>query len=75
MAIDFTLTPAQRALQLDARKFAKEVLGDARAAESLATPEERFLATKPTYEAMVAAGYSAFRRFLKSSAGPLCIPD
>ena len=67
MAIDFTLTPAQRALQLDARKFAKEVLGDARAAESLATPEERFLATKPTYEAMVAAGY--LRKCIPAPAG------
>src|SRR6202521_2403783 len=57
MAIDFSLTSVQRELQLEARKFAKEVLTGARAAESLATPEERFLATKPIYEAMVAAGY------------------
>jgi nitroalkane oxidase len=57
MAIDFTLTTAQRKLQLEARKFAKELLADARAAELLATSEERFRATKPTYEAMIAAGY------------------
>src|ERR1700693_6492908 len=67
MAIDFTLTPAQRGLQLDARRFAKELLADARAAESRATPEERFLATKPTYEAMVAAGY--LRKCIPAPAG------
>jgi alkylation response protein AidB-like acyl-CoA dehydrogenase len=67
MAIDFTLTPAQRELQLDARRFAKELLADARAAESLATPEERFLATKRTYEAMVAAGY--LRKCIPAPAG------
>src|SRR5499427_7440343 len=67
MAIDFTLTTAQRKLQLEARKFAKELLADARAAELLATPEERFLATKPTYQAMVAAGY--LRRCIPAPAG------
>ncbi len=67
MAIDFTLTTAQRKLQLEARKFAKELLADARAAELLATPEERFRATKPTYEAMIAAGY--LRKCIPASAG------
>jgi nitroalkane oxidase len=67
MAIDFTLTAAQRKLQLEARKFAKEVLAEARAAELLATPEERFLATKPTYEAMIAAGY--LRKCIPAPAG------
>jgi nitroalkane oxidase len=57
MAIDFALSPAQRELQVQSRKFARDVLADARRAELLATPEERFLATRPTYEAMVAAGY------------------
>ena len=57
MAIDFTLTAQQRELQLASRKFAKEVLAEARRAELLGTPEERFLATKPTYEAMVTAGF------------------
>ena len=57
MAIDFTFTKAQRELQLQSRKFAHDVLAGAAAFETLATPEERFLATKPTYEAMVAAGY------------------
>src|SRR6516164_337550 len=67
MAIDFTLTTAQRKLQLEARKFAKELLADARAAELLATPEERFLATRPIYEAMVAAGY--LRKCIPAPAG------
>jgi butyryl-CoA dehydrogenase len=67
MAIDFTLTTAQRKLQLEARKFAKELLADARAAELLATPEERFRATKPTYEAMIAAGY--LRKCIPAPAG------
>lgn len=67
MAIDFTLTAQQRELQLDSRKFAREVLADARAAEQLPTPEQRFLATKPTYEAMVAAGY--LRKCIPAPAG------
>jgi len=68
MAIDFTLTPQQRDLQIASRKFAKEVLeGVADVAEKLPTPEERFLATKPTYEAMVAAGY--LRKCIPAPAG------
>src|SRR6266853_4221732 len=67
MAIDFTLTADQRGLRLAFRKFAKEVLGEARKAELLATPEERFLATKPTYEAMVTAGY--LRKCIPAPAG------
>jgi nitroalkane oxidase len=58
MAIDFTLTPEQRELRSGARQFAKDILADVRAAtDRLPTAEERFLATRPTYEAMVAAGY------------------
>jgi hypothetical protein len=45
MAIDFTLTPQQRALQLESRQFAADVLARAKATELLPTPEERFLAT------------------------------
>jgi butyryl-CoA dehydrogenase len=67
MAIDFTLSPEQRELQRQSRKFAKEVLAGATAAEALATPEERFLATKPIYEAMVAAGY--LRKCIPAPAG------
>jgi butyryl-CoA dehydrogenase len=65
--IDFTLTAQQRDLQLGARKFAKDVLAEAKAAELFATPEQRFLATKPTYEAMVAAGY--LRKCIPAPAG------
>ncbi|WP_024520569.1 acyl-CoA dehydrogenase family protein [Bradyrhizobium sp. Tv2a-2] len=67
MAIDFTLTSAQRDLQLQSRKFAREVLTGAAAAELLATPEERFLATRPIYEAMVGAGY--LRKCIPAPAG------
>jgi butyryl-CoA dehydrogenase len=57
MAIDFTLTRQQRELQLESRRFAADVLPDVGAAEFLRTPEERFLATRPVYEAMVSAGF------------------
>jgi alkylation response protein AidB-like acyl-CoA dehydrogenase len=67
MAIDFTLTAQQQELQRASRKFAKEVLVEAKRAELLATPEERFRATKPTYEAMVAAGY--LRKCIPAPAG------
>src|ERR1700719_3271399 len=67
MAIDFTLTAQQQELQRASRKFAKEVLGEARRAELLATPEERFRATRPVYEAMVAAGY--LRKCIPAPAG------
>ncbi len=67
MAIDFRLTASQRELQLRSRKFAKEVLSDAMEAETLPTPEERFAATKPAYEAMIAAGF--LRKCIPLSAG------
>ena len=67
MAIDFRLTSHQRALQQESRKFAVDVLANARAAELLSTPEERFLATKPVYEAMVAGGF--LRKCIPTSAG------
>src|SRR6202162_6025005 len=57
MAIDFTLTPQKREFQIESRSFASDVLAGRTDAESLPTPEERFLATKPAYEAMVAAGF------------------
>jgi nitroalkane oxidase len=57
MAIDFTLTDQQRKLRHDARAFAADVLTTAAAAELLPEPEQRFLATRPVYEAMVAAGF------------------
>jgi alkylation response protein AidB-like acyl-CoA dehydrogenase len=67
MAIDFTLTPQQRELQLESRRFATEVLAGARAAELLPTAEERFLATRPAYEAMVVAGF--LRKCIPQRAG------
>jgi alkylation response protein AidB-like acyl-CoA dehydrogenase len=67
MAIDFTFTTAQRELQVQSRKFARDVLAKATTFETLATPEERFLATKPIYEAMVAAGY--LRKCIPAPAG------
>src|SRR6516162_10158561 len=67
MAIDFRLTSRQHALQLESRMFAADVIASARAAELLPTPEERFRATKPVYEAMVAAGF--LRKCIPVSAG------
>ena len=68
MPIDFTLTPQQRELQLASRKFARDVLADAKGgAENLPTPEQRFLATKPVYEAMMAAGF--LRKCIPAPAG------
>jgi nitroalkane oxidase len=67
MAIDFRLTARQRELKLHARAFAREVLLSAIEAEALLTPEERFAATRPAYEAMIAAGY--LRKCIPMSAG------
>ncbi|ARQ02366.1 acyl-CoA dehydrogenase family protein [Pseudorhodoplanes sinuspersici] len=67
MAIDFSLTPQQRELQRESRQFARDVLAGARIAQSLPTPEERFLATRPVYEAMVAAGF--LRKCVPAPAG------
>lgn len=58
MPIDFTPTPQQRALQLESRQFAKTVLSEARrVTNALPTPEERFAASRPFYEEMIAAGF------------------
>jgi nitroalkane oxidase len=67
VAIDFRLTASQRELQLRSRKFAKDVLSPAIEAETRPTPEERFAATKPAYEAMIAAGF--LRQCIPHSAG------
>jgi len=68
MAIDFTPTAEQRELQLISRRFAHDVLAGARGAyEELPTPEQRFLATRPAYEAMVAAGF--LRKCIPAPAG------
>src|SRR3979411_1545101 len=67
MAIDFTLTPQQRELQLESRRVAAGGLAGAVAAELLPTAEERFLATRPVYEAMVVAGF--LRKCIPQPAG------
>src|ERR1700692_239011 len=67
VAIDFRLTARQRELQLQSRKFAREVLSRALEAETLPTAEERFAATKPAYQAMIAAGF--LRKCIPHSAG------
>jgi nitroalkane oxidase len=67
VAIDFRLTASQRELQLQSRKIAREVLSPALEAEALPTPEERFVATKPAYEAIIAVGF--LRKCIPRSAG------
>lgn len=67
MAIDFTLSQQQRMLQSKSREFAAEVLAPAKDAEMQSTPEQRFLATRPAYEAMVKEGF--LRRCIPSATG------
>lgn len=58
MAIDFSLTSAQRDLQLHARKISREVLSQVQGAiQHLATPGERFRATRPMYEQLIREGF------------------
>ena len=66
MAIDFRLTERQRELQLQSRMFAKQLLAPAIEAETLPTPEGRFAATKPAYEAMIAAEVERYDRKLRA---------
>jgi alkylation response protein AidB-like acyl-CoA dehydrogenase len=57
MPIDFSLSPEQHAVRQRARDLAREVLTAAReATHHLATPEERFVASRPHYRALVRAG-------------------
>jgi alkylation response protein AidB-like acyl-CoA dehydrogenase len=67
VAIDFRLNPRQRELQLQSRQFARDVLSPALEAETLPTAEQRFAATRPAYEAMIAAGF--LRKCIPVSAG------
>ena len=56
--MDLTLTSDQKSLQTHARRFASETLtGVGNIIRDLATPEERFQATKPAYEALVSEGF------------------
>src|SRR5690349_12723654 len=58
MAIDFTLSAEQKALQAGARAFGREVLTKVRAAIApFATPEARFFATRPFYAQFAQAGF------------------
>ncbi len=58
MAIDFTLSDEQKALQAGARTFAREVLCGVRdTIAPISRPEGRFFATFPCYEKMAAAGF------------------
>lgn len=58
MAIDFTLSPEQKALQAAARTFAREVLTKVgKVIAPIARPEDRFFATRPFYAQMAQAGF------------------
>jgi nitroalkane oxidase len=71
MAIDFTLTPQQLELRAAARDFAANVLTDVGpATRNLVTPEQRWAATKPFYEQVIADGW--LRRILPAPAGGEC---
>jgi alkylation response protein AidB-like acyl-CoA dehydrogenase len=60
MAIDFTLSDAQRQLQAAARGFANTRLSEvAKALAGIARPEDRFYATRPFYAEMANAGFIA----------------
>jgi butyryl-CoA dehydrogenase len=58
MPIDFTLNDNQRHLRREARQFAEDVLsGVPGAIRDLPSPIERFVATRPFYERLVAEGF------------------
>ncbi len=68
MAIDFSLSPEQRELQLQARKFARAHLTEVAAiCRQQTDPLARFAATQPIYAEMVKAGY--LRRIFPRAAG------
>src|SRR5579859_1896071 len=68
MAIEFTLDPDQSRLRAAAREIAHDVLAGVSARTAgLASPEERFAATRPAYQELVEAGY--LRKILPESAG------
>ena len=58
MAIDFTLSPEQKALQAGARAFGQEVLSKVHGVITpILKPEDRFFATQPFYAQMAKAGF------------------
>ena len=71
MPIDFTLSDNQQRLRREARQFAKDVLsGVAVATLDLPSPIERFVATRPFYERLVAEGF--LRKCIPVSVGGDC---
>src|SRR5258705_4989744 len=71
MPIDFTLNDNQRRLRREARQFAKAVLsGVPVVTRDLASPIERFVATRPFYERLVADGF--LRKCIPVSVGGDC---
>jgi nitroalkane oxidase len=71
MRIDFTLNDNQQRLRREARQFAKDILsGVAVATRDLPSPIERFLATRPFYERLVAEGF--LRKCVPVSVGGDC---
>src|SRR5229473_1507504 len=71
MPIDFTLNDNQRRLRREARQFAKDVLsGVPVATRDLPSPIERFVATRPFYERLVAEGF--LRKCIPVSVGGDC---
>src|SRR6267154_2701671 len=69
--IDFTLNDNQRRLRREARQFAKDVLsGVPVATRDLPSPIERFVATRPFYERLVAEGF--LRKCIPVSVGGDC---
>lgn len=57
MAMSFELTARQKQLRTASRRAAQEILGEVKdKAEQLPTAEERFTATRPAYERLVAEG-------------------
>jgi butyryl-CoA dehydrogenase len=69
--IDFTLNDNQRRLRHEARQFAKDVLsGVPVETRDLPSPIERFVATRPFYERLVAEGF--LRKCIPVSVGGDC---
>ena len=72
MPIDLTLSDNQRRLRREARQFAGDVLSGVRAAtRDLPGPIERFAATRPFFERLVAAGF--LRKCIPVSVGGDCV--
>jgi alkylation response protein AidB-like acyl-CoA dehydrogenase len=71
MPIDFTLNDSQRRLRREARQFAGDVLsGVLVATRDLPGPVERFVATRPFFERLVAEGF--LRKCIPVSVGGDC---